>query len=173
MADTIKFLKTRDVKPPTRANAYDAGIDFYVPELTEDYVRAVKEKNPQLFPIFIRNVGIELHPQKRILLPSGFHCQMSSPGRALIAANKSGVSTKNGLVYSAQVVDFEYQGEIHLGLINTGDSAVTITSGMKILQFVETPVFNSDIEIEEGKTTNEFYEKTTDRAAKGFGSSDV
>ena len=32
MTDTIKFLKVRDVKSPSRANEYDAGIDFYVPE---------------------------------------------------------------------------------------------------------------------------------------------
>jgi dUTPase len=165
----IKFLKTRDVKSPSRANKYDAGIDFYVPEFTKEFVELLKEKNPE---IFIENDYVLLNSNERILIPSGIYCQMASPYRALIAANKSGVSTKLGLVFGAQVVDYEYQGEIHLSLINTSDGAVKITPGIKILQFLETPIFCSTIQIEEGKTPIEFYEKETTRGDSGFGASD-
>lgn len=41
----IKFIKTRDVKDPRRANPEDAGIDFYIPNPTFDFIDAFVEKN--------------------------------------------------------------------------------------------------------------------------------
>jgi len=175
MSSIIKFLKTRDVKSPSRANKYDAGIDFYVPELTDEFVAVLREKNPHIDVWEHSEMGrhIPLSPHQRILIPSGIYCQMEKPGTALIAANKSGVATKTGLIFGAQVVDFEYQGEIHLSLINTSDIAVEITSGMKIIQFLEMPVFNSIILVnEEGISVKDFYSKETTRGASGFGDSD-
>lgn len=178
MIETIKFLKTRSVKSPSRANKYDAGIDFYVPEFTEDFLKDLREKNPD---ILIQPVSIVLMPGQRVLIPSGIHCQMASPHRALIAANKSGVATKHGLIFGAQVVDYEYQGEIHISLINTnkdinppsGKGIIEITPGMKAIQFLEMPIYNSEIDVEENKTPEQFYKDiVTTRGAGGFGSSD-
>ena len=167
---SIKFLKTREVKSPSRANKYDAGIDFYVPEFTDEFFDLLKEKNPD---IYIKGKRVIMDPMKRILIPSGIHCQMSNPNRALIAANKSGVATKQGLIFGAQVVDFEYQGEIHISLINTSNKIVEITPGMKAIQFLETPIYHSDIDIITNQTPKEFYEDIeTTRGAGGFGSSD-
>jgi len=166
----IKFLKTRQVKSPARANKYDAGIDFFVPEFTEKFIEDMKAKNPDC-PFIPLEDGFILRPHERILIPSGIHCQMSKPGRALITANKSGVATKTGLIFGAQVVDYEYQGEIHISLINTSNQNVRIYAGMKAIQFLETPVFNSDIEVEEGKKPEEFYIEITTRGVGGFGSS--
>jgi dUTP pyrophosphatase len=168
MIDIIKFLKTRDVKSPSRANKYDAGIDFYVPEFTSEFIQVLKEKNPE---IYIEDNRVILNVNERILIPSGFYCQMANPNRALIAFNKSGVAANLGLIVGSAVVDFEYQGEIHLSLINTSDGAVVITPGMKILQFIEIPIYCSDINIEEEKTLESFYEKETTRKDGGFGSS--
>jgi dUTPase len=100
MADTIKFLKTRDVKSPTRAHQNDAGIDFYVPEFTPEFVDLLKQKNPD---INISDFSIILEPGQRILIPSGIYCQMEDKNRCLIAANKSGVATKMGLIVGACV----------------------------------------------------------------------
>ena len=129
-----------------------------------------------------------LPPQSRIMLPSGIKSRMAKPGRALIAANKSGVATKHGLVYGAQVVDYTYKGEIHLSLINTSSSLVRIYENMKILQFVETPVIHNPVEVTTsyyeypgpGKPGDpvspkeeEFYkELQDDRGGDGFGSTD-
>jgi dUTP pyrophosphatase len=168
MSDTIKFLKTREVKSPTRANKWDAGIDFYVPEFTSEFVDILEEKNPD---ISISNFSIILESGQRVLIPSGIHCKMADSGRALIAFNKSGVASKFGLIFGAQVVDYEYQGEIHLNLIYTGRGSAEILPEQKILQFIEIPVFNSDIEIIENKLLEEFYELETSRGASGFGSS--
>lgn len=176
MADIIRFLKIRDVKSPSRANKFDAGIDFYVPEFTSEFIKDLCEKNPNIWipSPDSEAPSIVLLPQERILIPSGIHCQMAHPGRALIAANKSGVATKTGLIFGAQVVDYEYQGEIHISLINTGNSNVNITPGMKAIQFLETPVFNSEIEIfpQGNLIPSSFYERETSRGADGFGSSD-
>ena len=169
MSGTIKFLKTREVKSPSRANRFDAGIDFYVPAFTTEFVRILREKNPGLD---IDKNGIYLVQGQRVLIPAGIHCQMFDNDRALIAANKSGVATKQGLIFGAQVVDYEYQGEIHLSLIYTEDGTCEILPGQKILQFLEMPIFCSDIRIDETLSPEEFYKIATSRGAGGFGSTD-
>ena len=118
-----------------------------------------------------------LSPHSRIMIPSGVKSRMTEPGRALIAANKSGVATKEGLIFGAQVVDYTYKGEIHLSVINTSTKNVRIYEDKKILQFVETPVFNSEVEIADGITNYDeeakFYEGLQDdRGEGGFGSTD-
>jgi len=171
MTETIKFLKIRKVKSPSRANFYDAGIDFYVPEFTDEFLKDLEEKNKNLSSGEITNQNILLHSGQRILIPSGIKCQMANPGRALIAANKSGIASKTGLIFGAQVIDYEYQGEIHLNLIYTGSGIAEIIPGQKIIQFIETPVFNSIIEVIENQTSAEFYRMKTGRGEGGFGSS--
>lgn len=166
----IKFLKVRDVKSPERGHEHDAGIDFYVPEFSPEFVRVLEEKNPTLI---VEDNKIILEPGDRVLIPSGIHCQMEAPGRALIAANKSGVAVKHGLIFGAQVVDYEYQGEIHLSIINTTEGFVHITPGMKILQFLEMPIYTSYIDITENMDPSDFYEKETTRGAGGFGSTNT
>jgi dUTP pyrophosphatase len=113
----------------------------------------------------------ELEPAERILIPSGIYCQMESVDRALIAANKSGVATKTGLVFGAQVVDSQYQGEIHISLINTSKEVVRIYEDMKVIQFVETPIYTSVLEFAD--TVDDLYNAIkSDRGTGGFGSSD-
>jgi len=171
MSNTIKFLKTREVKSPSRANRFDAGIDFYVPEFTSNFVKDLAAKNPD---VYISDFNIILEPGQRVLIPSGIFCKMENHDRALIACNKSGVSTKQGLIFGAQVVDYEYQGEIHLSLIYTGHGSCEILPGQKILQFLEMPIFTSEIEIfpQGNLIPSSFYERETTRGADGFGSTD-
>lgn len=231
----IKFLKIRDVKSPSRAFTYDAGIDFYVPKFDKKFIKDLKEKNPQFSPdnyielsgssksssnhittsntnnaTFVINSGknytpnfevryelndnnntyikfdeelglnyFNLAPHQRILIPSGIKSRMANPGRALIAANKSGVTSTYGLIFGAQVVDYTYKGEIHLSVINTSTKLVRIYEDMKIIQFVETPVFFSKIEITEpidgmyNINNEEFFNGLEDdRKDGGFGHTD-
>ena len=151
---TIQFLKIRDVKSPTRAYEFDAGIDFYVPAFTESFLNDLMEKNPTADLAGkgegeVRSITIPVHG--RIMIPSGIKSRMSEPGRALIAHNKSGIATKHGLIFGAAVVDYTYKGEIHLSLINTTDHTVDLAPGQKIIQFLEVPVLNSIVDMwEEG-----------------------
>ena len=178
--EKIKFLKIRDVKSPTRAYEFDAGIDFYVPEFTKEFLEDLAEKN-QGRDLRMLNDGplVSIPPHSRIMIPAGIKCRMSAPERALVAANKSGVATKFGLVYGAQVIDYTYKGEIHLSLINTSDSHITIEPGQKIIQFLELPVYTSEVEVVEddsesmGEIEEKFYKGLQDdRGEGGFGSTD-
>jgi len=113
----------------------------------------------------------ELHAHQRVLIPSGIYCKMQSDNRALIAANKSGVATKNGLIFGAQVVDSSYQGEIHISVINTSSVGVRIYEDMKIIQFVETPIYTSSLEFVD-EVTDLYKAIKSERGVGGFGSSD-
>ena len=177
MKEKIKFLKIRDVISPSRTNEYDAGIDFYVPIFDEKFIEDYSLKNLNgMSGIYSHSNGksvftrIIINPGERALIPSGIKCQMAKPGRALIASNKSGVASKTGLIFGAQVIDYEYQGEIHINVINTSNEVVEVLENQKLIQFLETPIFNSEIEISEDQEN--FYKKETTRGAKGFGESD-
>jgi len=127
--------------------------------------------DPEKGPYFL------LLPHNRVMIPSGIKSRMASPDRALIAANKSGVATKLGFVYGAQVVDSTYQGEIHISIINTSTKIVKVFQGQKLIQFIETPIYQSDIDITEGDSVKDaikFYKGgfSSDRGEGGFGSSD-
>lgn len=139
----MKVQKLRNVKTPNRGTSVSAGIDFYVPEDFETQV---------------------LKPGQSVLIPSGIKAQVPR-GYALIAFNKSGVATKQGLSVGACVVDEDYEGEIHLHMINTSDKDQTVATGQKLVQFVLMPV--SYIDVEE---VTELPNRNTERGSGGFGS---
>jgi len=143
----MKIAKVRNVKTPTRGTTGSAGIDFYVPN---DYP-------PNLCTI---------EPGDRYFIPSGIKANVPE-GFALIAMNKSGVAMKKGLMVGACVVDSDYQGEIHLHLINASTKQVTIEPGEKLTQFLLIPVNHCEVE-----TVQEFalFEEETTRGSGGFGS---
>jgi dUTPase len=89
----------------------------------------------------------------------------------LKAENKSGISSKRGLIFGASVVDYDYEGEIHINLINTTSNNVIIQAGEKIVQFVPffQPYMKSAIEY---NSLDELYKgKNSSRGSGGFGSS--
>ena len=146
----MRIAKVRDVKTPTRGTDGSAGIDFYVPN---DY-----PTNLQM-----------IEPGDRYLIPSGIKANVPS-GYALIAMNKSGVATKKSLIVGACVVDSDYQGEIHMHLINVGSYSVKVVPGEKLVQFLLVPVNHCEVE---EVTESELFEFATARGAGGFGSTGV
>ena len=141
----MKVTRVRDVKLPTRGTSQSAGIDFYVPN----------------------NYGEKsLGPGHKAFIPSGIKANVP-PGHALIAFNKSGVALKKNLFVGACVVDEDYQGEIHLHVVNVGSEAVTIEGGEKLVQLVLVPIFYDTIE--EVKQEQVFQE-ATERGSGGVGS---
>lgn len=141
----MKVTRVKDVKLPTRGTSQSAGIDFYVPN-------TFKEKS--------------IGPGHKAFIPSGIKANVP-PGHALIAFNKSGVALKKGLFVGACVVDEDYQGEIHLHVVNVGTEAVVIEPGEKLVQLVLVPVF---YDIIEEVSQEALFSETTDRGAGGFGS---
>lgn len=144
----LQFSKVRRVKEPTRGTPGSAGIDFFVPLDLE---------------------RITVQPQCRVLIPSGIKANVPD-GYALIAMNKSGVASKKGLDVLACVVDSDYQGEIHLSLVNTGRDLIFIDPGEKLVQFLLIPVEHCAVEEVE---LDKLFPAVTDRGEGGFGSTGV
>lgn len=172
----ISFTKVRNVKTPTRAYEYAAGIDFYVPEFSYEFVKDVKEKNPNWCESFIVSwhpkldgVSFILEPGGRINIPSGIKVNIEDKNTCLLAANKSGVASKKGLNHLAELIDPDYQGEIHINLYNSGSTPVEISSGEKIIQFMQLPIIRDNwVEV-----TNDEFDAIpeSERNTGGFGSS--
>jgi dUTP pyrophosphatase len=159
----MKISRIRDVELPTRGTNRSAGIDFYIPKFTEQFVQDLYKKN---INIFITDSIIEIEPHQRILIPSGIKVNVPK-GHMLAAYNKSGVSSKKGLDILAAVCDEDYQGELHISIYNTSNDYVEIFENEKIVQFILIPVLY-DI-IEEVNIEN-LYSEVTERSDGGFGS---
>lgn len=140
---TLKFSKTRAVKSPNRGTSKSAGIDFFVPS---DFTT------------------VWLKPGESTLIPSGIKVEVPT-GHALIAFNKSGIATKRGLQVGASVVDEDYQGEVHIHLVNIGKQTSVIEANDKIIQFILIPVLYADV-VED----NNIHQTESERGAGGFGS---
>ena len=169
----FKFIRTREVKAPTRANNDDAGVDCFFPtNLSEEEVRKEAKCNDELLyeidetKKFVKKIIIP--PHKRINLQSGIHVNIPK-AHALIAFGKSGVATKKGLDIIGGVVDAGYSGEMHIQLYNTTDQNVEICAGEKIIQFILLPV--NCVTPVELNTFEELYPIKTSRGNGGFGSS--
>ena len=128
----MKITKTRKVKTPTRGTQGSAGIDFYVPDNYPADVGYAEDVGP-------------INPGQKVFIPSGIKANVPE-GFALIAFNKSGVALKKGLMVGACVVDSDYQGEIHIHLVNTSQTPVNIEAGEKLVQFLLIPVDHCAIE---------------------------
>ena len=158
----MKIAKVRDVKTPERGTDKSAGIDFFVPN---DFIEKI------------------LPPQRDMLIPSGIKAKIPE-GYMLMGAEKSGVVTSRQaatlagrtpkptayssiVILGAKIVDEDYQGEIHIHLVNVGNEYITIKPGTKIAQFILVPVSYSDIEV---VPETELFSKETNRGEGGFGS---
>lgn len=165
----IKFLKVRDVKSPQRGTPEAAGIDFFVPNYDEQFIKDLKEKNPDIsIGVEENNFKIYLQPNTRVMIPSGIKTWMPMAS-ALIAANKSGVATKKGLIFGAQVVDSDYAGEVHISVINVSNKVQIIENGDKLIQFIHTPVLLSNLEPVDEDEFAKLHDKSL-RGEGGFGS---
>lgn len=145
----IEFLQVRDVKAPTRGTELSAGIDFYV---------------PNDFPGVI-----SLLPGEAVNIPSGLKVKLPHCF-CLWMCNKSGVAVKKGLQVGAEIIDEDYQGEIHLHIRNISNDVQMIKPGEKIVQGLLVPVLYSTPVIVSDMTTEEFFGKETQRGENGFGS---
>ena len=80
----------------------------------------------------------------------------------------SGIATLHQLQVGAGVVDEDYQGGIHLRVINVGKEIVILKPGMKLVQGLVMPVFYTGVEVLESEA--ELFPQSTERGQGGFGS---
>lgn len=160
----MKFAKIRNVKSPVRGTGKAAGIDFFVPN-------------------FGSNKGFIVNPGTDVLIPSGIKMEIPE-GYMLMAADKSGVVTSKWaclgagrtpkaealesiVILGAKIVDEDYQGEIHIHLVNVGNDTVFIKPGMKIAQFILVPVSYEELE---EVPEEELFSRSSERGDGALGS---
>ena len=166
-----------DVKAPIRDYG-NAGVDFFIPSYSETFKEAFESKNMFRNAYIVdKDSGeyvIRIMPHSRVNIPSGIRSYIS-PNVALEAQNKSGIATKLGLVYGASVIDANYQGIIHISLINTTSDTVELPLGMKAVQFIPRLIDVSPIEVYNNISLEEFYKdfEFTNRGEGAFGSTGV
>ena len=176
MATTkFRFTKVREVKSPTRHNEGDAGLDFYVPTDLTIGDLLLANPDPSAFDVSIKDgkvYMINLKPQARIKIPSGIRGLLEPKDSMMMVANKSGKSTKLGLIFTAQICDSPYVGEYNLAVYNTSSQVVTIKAGEPLVQMIHTPIYLTNPE----EIDNDTYEKESKnwgtRGTDGFGSGD-
>lgn len=112
---------------------------------------------------------IEVPGGMDLCVPTGVRTKFNDG--AFIAFNKSGVSTKLKFVMGACVDDLDYQGELHMHVMNVSKKPAKVFFGMKLAQFIHVPVDLSVPVVREGLTTDEFYQGTSSERGEGaFGS---
>lgn len=172
----LRFTKVREVKSPNRAHPGDAGLDFYIPrDLHTDDLR---DKNPDGHLVqYVLNTdntikSIRIQPHGRVLIPSGIRVLLEPVNSMLMAANKSGNSTNKGIVYSAEIIDTPYVGEMGIGIINTSDQVVEFKADDKPLQFIHVPIHLTEPEEISPKEYEAEAKDWGTRGTNGFGSTD-
>lgn len=178
----LYFTKTRDVKNPSYGTPGSVGIDFYMPEHSDEFMQDLIAKNEWLNNFqrsrssIMTNMQriketqtISIPPHKDLCVPSGIKMRLPE-GTALVAFNKSGIATKKKLIKGAELVDWDYQGEIHCHVINTTDDCQEVEFGKKIVQFVLMPVIMANLQMV--GTVEELYPEETERGEKWQGSTD-
>lgn len=165
--NAIRFQRIRDVRRPERGTPQSAGLDFFIPknlrglELPDDaYIMNRRDGQGKLI------IQLRIKPFGDILIPSGLRVQLPK-GTALIAFEKSGVCTKLLLSVGAKVVDEDYQGEVHIHMINNTNKEVILQAGQKIVQFLLLPILYADL-IE----YDNIHQQETIRGSGGFGHTD-
>ena len=169
----IRYAKIKNVKDLERGTKNSAGIDFYIPNAEDFYVK-LQEYNTEKGewglsdePQKVPNGLYVLQPGRSILIPSGIKSYFSDE-YALIAFNKSGIASKHSVIVGASVVDSDYQGEIHIDLKNVGDKNISICAGDKITQFILVKIGLD--ELKKVESEEELWSGVkTERGEGGFG----
>ena len=173
----IEFVRVREVEVPRRASGEEAGIDFYIPKINHKLIEDINKNNilhgrhyTVLAHSFDDIIKIELFKGGRILIPSGIKVFLPH-GTCLQVNNKSGRSTKDGLIFTAQVIDSTYYGEVHLGVANIGNNSVFLESNQKLLQMLHLPILLTEpLEIGEDEYEDLIKSRPSSRMDLGFGS---
>lgn len=113
------------------------------------------------------DADIILEPSQKIIIPTGIALEMP-PGIVGLIFPRSGLGIKHGIVLSNSVgvIDSDYRGQIHVGLVNNGIEPYTIHSGDRIAQMAFMPVYLGEF-IKTASLT------PTDRGQGGFGSTGI
>lgn len=169
MNENVKLFIEGDVKEPKRAAGFDAGIDVFVPNLTDKFMNDLVAKNqgspfrwgvvgmPPEDPAHPKeNEGLYIYiaPGEDLLIPTYLKARIPN-NIYLKVANKSGVCTKQKLIVGADTIDSSYEGIMHIHVINPSSSMRFIQFGQSIAQLIPTLIDNNEISIEYDESLKE------------------
>lgn len=193
MKESIKFLRVREVHVPTRANAGDAGIDFYIPtNLNLQHLLPCNTKS-RVSINYMGNIKQVLHdrvsviddpgkdqinsfiigPHTTLVIPSGIQAIIEPLDSELHFDDKSGKASGLNIHVYGGVIDSGYTGEMHFVIENTTSHQVEIKAGDKICQAIHRPIYldiPEEITPEEFKVLSEAKKKQSGRGDAGMGS---
>ena len=178
MNKTLRYTRIRDVKNPNRGTSRSAGIDLFVPRFTKKFVDDLIKKNPQICDVrnnqfeylIVNDNELILGPHSQIIIPSGIKI-IGNENTVYPMMNKSGVATKKNLNRTAEVVDEDYGGEIHIAIQNTSNFMIVISEGEKLIQMLELDCQYSElVELSNDEYDKQFAESSSERGDGGFGS---
>ncbi len=139
----LQILKLREnAVLPKRATDGSAGFDIYA-NISEELVIGAGET---------------------AVIPTGFAVKLPLNTAGMIYT-RSGLGIKHGIVVKngVGVIDWDYRGEVHVGLLNVSDKPYAIQPNERIAQLVVTPVVIPELCCVESLDE-------TDRGDGGFGS---
>ena len=193
MKESIKFIRVREVHVPTRANAGDAGIDFYIPtnlnlqhllpcntksrvsinymgntkQVLHDKVSVIDDPGKDQIKSFI------IGPHTTLVIPSGIQAIIEPLDSELHFDDKSGKASGLNIHVYGGVIDSGYTGEMHFVIENTTSHQVEIKAGDKICQAIHRPIYldiPEEITHDEFKVLAEAKKKQSGRGDAGMGS---
>lgn len=193
MKESIKFIRVREVHVPTRANAGDAGIDFYIPtnlnlqhllpcntksrvsinymgntkQVLHDKVSVIDDPGKDQIKSFI------LGPHTTLVIPSGIQAIIEPLDSELHFDDKSGKASGLNIHVYGGVIDSGYTGEMHFVIENTTSHQVEIKAGDKICQAIHRPIYldiPEEITPEEFKVLSDAKKQQSGRGDAGMGS---
>lgn len=151
---TVQFLRLPGSDPNVPLPAYEtagaAGADIRA-NLPDD----------------MRDDGLWLSPQARILVPTGLACAIPRGFEMQIRA-RSGLARRHGIALpnAPATIDSDYRGPIGVILVNLGGDPFQVQHGARIAQIIIAPVVQAQFALVDTLDT-------TARGAGGFGSTGV
>ena len=191
--ESIKFIRVREVHVPTRANAGDAGIDFYIPTdlnlkdllscnaksgVSIDYRGNIKRVLPDKVSVIDDSDKDQIKsfiigPHTTLVIPSGIRAIIEPLDSELHLDDKSGKASGLNIHIYGGVIDSGYIGEIHFVIENTTINQVEINAGDKICQAIHRPIYldvPEEITLEEFRVLAEAKKQQSGRGDAGMGS---
>lgn len=148
MITNLSYSRIRTVKSPNKGTKEAAGLDLFLPEFTEGFIRDFGEKNQNCIILSSSLTGepgvIKIFPRAKAFIPSGLRFNIPQ-GFALFVHNKGGVSWKQCVTTIADTIDSDYQGEVFITLQNYSDEAIYLDEGQKYIQLILLPIPEYDL----------------------------
>ena len=164
----MKIALVYSVKAPSRGTSKSAGLDFFVPEFSAEFVKSFLQKNSSYYQCSLNmtDKSIRIKPHRKVMIPLGLKVEVPE-GYAFIAFNKTGVSWDNTIFNLSAVVDEDYQGMLFLTVVNYSEDVSIILENQKVIQLVLVPVKYESVEI---VPESQIHTSISERSTGAFGS---